>query len=381
MKVKTIQRSATPAVVGVVVVHSGSSAPDSHDCVTRASLARELSALLGYSFAGEYDSEYSYPGKVYHIPRDTVIGRDTAKALGIEGESDLFGGVAPHSFVATKTISHPLVRRDAQAPDGWSQAFSDAVAPHVLSGYSAFCIADATEAGVRMLADGPVRVKRALGIGGRGQTVVSDARGLAEALAAIDASEIGEVGVSLEQDLGDVVTYSIGQVRVGNVVATYHGRQRQTRSNAGHEVYGGSELVVVRGDYDVLLALPAPAPVLAAVEHARRYHLAAIEHYPGMILSRANYDVAEGTDAQGRRCCGVLEQSWRLGGASGAEMGALAAFARDPALVAVRASCIERYGDLDEPLPPDATVHFRDVDPQVGPLTKYTLVEPHVDPR
>ena len=62
------------------------------------------------------------------------------------------------------------------------------------------------KAGTRLLARGPVRVKRALGIGGRGQTVVSDAAALVEALAKIDGVELGAYGVSLEENLADVVT-------------------------------------------------------------------------------------------------------------------------------------------------------------------------------
>ena len=44
------------------------------------------------------------------------------------------------------------------------------------------------------------------------------------------------------------------------------------------------------------------------------------------FASRRNYDVVAGLDARGQRRCGVLEQSWRVGGASPAELVALAAF-------------------------------------------------------
>ena len=113
---------------------------------------------------------------------------------------------------------------------------------------------------------------------------------------------------------------------------------------------------------------------------ALRFDAAAIEHYRGLIVSRRNYDVAQGIDADGRERCGVLEQSWRLGGASGAEIGALAAFAADAALVSVRASTVEIHGE-GAAAPEGATVHFRGHDPRTGPLLKYTLVEPHVDAR
>ena len=92
--------------------------------------------------------------------------------------------------------------------------------------------------------------------------------------------------------------------------------------------------------------------------------------------SRRNYDVLHGRDARGRWHCGVLEQSWRIGGASGPEVAALEAFRADPLLRAVRAHSTERYGAHAAP-PPGAIVHFHGVDPVAGPLVKYTMVEPH----
>ena len=69
----------------------------------------------------------------------------------------------------------------------------------------------------------------------------------------------------------------------------------------------------------------------------------------------------------------MLEQSWRIGGASGAEIAALEAFRADPALRVVRASTVEVYGEAPTP-PPDAIVYFSGVDERVGPLTKYATV-------
>jgi hypothetical protein len=73
----------------------------------------------------------------------------------------------------------------------------------------------------------------------------------------------------------------------------------------------------------------------------------------------------------------VLEQSWRVGGASGAEVEALVAFRDDATLRAVRASTREVYGP-QVTAPPGATVYFAGNDERAGPLTKYTVVEPHV---
>jgi Protein of unknown function (DUF3182) len=70
-------------------------------------------------------------------------------------------------------------------------------------------------------------------------------------------------------------------------------------------VYGGSELVCVRGGWEVLDALPMSPEVHAAVAAARRYD-EATEEFHGFAASRLNYDVAQGIGADGRPRSGVL---------------------------------------------------------------------------
>jgi hypothetical protein len=178
----------------------------------------------------------------------------------------------------------------------------------------------------------------------------------------------------IEQNLVDVTTYSVGQVRVVDVVCTYYGTQHLTINNRGVEVYGGSELIVLEGDFDALLASRVPEDIRLAIEQARAFDSAAIRCFNGFFASRRNYDVAQGFDAAGHRRSGVLDQSWRLGGASGAEIGALEAFRVDPSLRAVRASSREVYGKAPM-LPLNATVYFSGDDPHFEPLTKYAWTE------
>jgi hypothetical protein len=97
-----------------------------------------------------------------------------------------------------------------------------------------------------------------------------------------------------------------------------------------------------------------------------------------MFASRRNYDVAQGRNARGQWRSGVLEQSWRIGGATGGEIAALEAFRADPGLQVIHASTFEIYGESQAP-PPQATVYFRGLDEHVGWLTKYTVVEAHGD--
>jgi hypothetical protein len=352
--------------------------PSGHEHVSRAEISRKLAALKGFEFAGEYDASVKYPGAVYFIPDETIIGLDLAQSLGISGEHDLFGGVVPHPFVATKAISHPLIRPDACAPAGWSAEFGSLVRDAVLSGYTVFTAEDAKLACSRLLEQGPARIKAVRAKGGHGQTLVSGMAELEAALDEIDPAELTNHGLVLEENLTDVTTYSVGQIRVGNFIATYYGTQRLTPNNDGMQVYGGTALVAVLGGFDRLLKLNVPKAVHMAVDQACRYDTAAEACFPGMILSRRNYDVAQGVGADGRRRSGVLEQSWRLGGASGAEVAALEIFQADPDVKAVHAECFEVYGADHEP-PPDATVYFHGHDAKAGPLTKYTVARLHDD--
>ena len=167
----------------------------------------------------------------------------------------------------------------------------------------------------------------------------------------------------LEENLVEVTTHSVGQVRVAELVASYHGTQRLTPDNHGEQVYGGSDLLRRARRFEALLRLDLTPEARLAVAQAQTYDAGATAEFPGFFASRRNYDVAQGSDAQGRRRSGVLEQSWRLGGASGAEIAALEAFRADPELRSVRASTVELYGEGHTP-PPRADGLFSGHRPQ-----------------
>ena len=366
---------------GVVVTYSLGAATgrDGHEASTRSEIARRLAAFTGFAYEGEYNPLKRYAVTPYFVPRDTLTS-ETASRIGVRNESDLFGAVVPHPFVATKTITHPLVDDRSQSPRGWCAEFPRRVADVVLEGYSAFAKEDALRAGRSLLEDGTVRVKLATGLAGLGQFTVESVVELVDALDEIDAEELARSGVVVERNLNDVTTCSVGQVRVADFVGTYYGTQYLTTNNRGAEVYGGSEITVARGDFDALLTLQLPENIQLAIGQARAYDRAAEECFDGFYASRRNYDVAQGRDAAGRRRSGVLEQSWRLGGASGAEIVALEAFRANSSLHTVHAIACEVYGEAPD-LPADAAVYFRGNDPNVGPLTKYAWTEPHADAR
>ena len=371
---------AQPEVARIVVIHSRQPVanPQGHECSSQNRIAEKVAALLGFSYGGEYDAAATYPLPLYFVPRETVPDMALAARLGIRGPDDLFGGVVPQPHVASKVITHPLLRPGCTAPAGWAPAFGEQVRDVALPGYSAFSRDDARAAGLQLLAGGAVRIKLASGIGGGGQTVAADAQALHAQLDALDDAQLRDSGVVLERNLNRVVTHSVGQVRIGRQLASYWGIQHLTRNNAGEEVYGGSELLVARGDFEALLALPHAEQVHIAIAQGCSYHRAALACFPGMLASRCNYDVAQGVDDSGVWRSGVLEQSWRIGGATGAELAALAAFQADPALMAVRAATVEAYGAHTPP--PDADVYFHGVDSHVGAIAKYTRTMPYAHP-
>ncbi|MDF2617647.1 MAG: biotin carboxylase [Xanthobacteraceae bacterium] len=364
---------AAAAMPAPVVLLPQGGDPAGHRLRTTAALAERIARLRGSLFLGIHEAPI--PGaRYYAVPTATLIGGGEAALFGIENEFDLFGGLVPYPVQAGKAITHGLVDEKAHAPAGYSPGFASAVRHVVLDGFSAFDVRSAHAAGRRLVEAGPVRLKPAWADGGLQQEAITDLSTLDAALDRLDQERLDRCGLVLEQDLTENVVYSIGRVRIGGRVLSYYGFQTATTDNSGRAAYGGSTLTVVPGELDGLLALPLDEGTREAVRCALAYDGAALAHFPGLIASRRNYDVICGEDAAGMRKTGVLEQSWRIGGASGAEIAAFEAFAEDPTLTGVRAACVEVYGARPEP-PADGFVYFTGDDPEVGPLTKYARIE------
>jgi hypothetical protein len=334
-------------------------------------IATRLAELKGGVFAGEYGRNAGCNGSVYLVPNDSLIDGEPVRGLAIQSEDDLFGGLVPHPFVATKAITHRLFDAESELPPGWSTAFGIQVADVALRGYSTFVKADARRAGLQLLQIGPVRLKAVNEAGGHGQQVVRTVAELDAALAAttIDARH----GLVVEEEIFEPKTYSIGQVRVEGLVASYHGIQHVTPDNRGKPAYGGSDLWVVRGDFADLLGTAMPEDARQAVMQAMVYDRAADACFHPFFASRRNYDVIWGLDSSGSRKCGVLEQSWRIGGASAAEVAALEILQSDPRITSVYASCVEAYGESS--VPAHACIYFCGTDDSFGKLTKYSVAQ------
>ncbi|KAB7771401.1 hypothetical protein CEK69_09790 [Xanthomonas sp. LMG 12462] len=337
-----------------------------HEAATHAWVVAEVGRLMHLPV---HDERCAAGAGAFCVPDDTLTTAQ-AEQLGVHAAADLLGGVVPYAFVATKAISHPLIEIDAQSPDGWQPDLGAALASATLPGYAAFSAADARRAYARLCDGGPVRLKLPHGVGGLGQALLGDAQALDTALATLPAHALREHGVVLERHLQQPTTFSVGETHCAGITIAYCGTQSVTRDGSGREAYGGSELQVIRGTLDTLLEQPLPPRQRTAVMKARDYDRLVAAAYPGFYASRRNYDVIEGLLADGSIACGVLEQSWRVGGATPAELAAVAAFQQSPTLQRVVAATVERYG-AHPPPPAGAQVYYVGEEPRTGLLTKY----------
>ena len=332
--------------------------------------AKSIARLLNYEFGGEYRSEVRSAGRHFIVPDDTLLC-DEAKALGILEDGDFFGGVVPYPFVKTKSISHRLLDETSERPKGWSYGFADRVERTVLPGYTVFNVRDAERAVTQMLKSGPVRIKSPLGASGKGQHLVRATCQCRPILERISEETLRSCGVVLEANLDRVSTVSIGHIKIRHFVAAYYGIQRMTKDNQGEPVYGGSDLVIMPGGWEAFEQIHLEPHLRLAVEQAKTYDHSMAE-YAGFIASRRNYDVAQGFDSTGEWRSGVLESSWRIGGASPAELMGVKLLMLNPRQTSVRVTHVEEYGSNQEP-PAGAVICFHGNDAEAGPVLRYTI--------
>src|SRR5690606_25259042 len=147
-------------------------------------------------------------------------------------------------------------------------------------------------AGRLLLPAGPLRAKLVEGRAGRGQCVLHDERQLQAWLDELPDDLLREQGVVLEQNLTQVSTYSVGQLRVGPWCLRYVGQQRRPTANGGATVYGGSDLWLVRGGCSCR-GDHFQSPLLRqASAKTRCYAEAAEVSFQPFIASRRNCGVA-----------------------------------------------------------------------------------------
>ncbi|MBD1589218.1 DUF3182 family protein [Pseudomonas typographi] len=339
-----------------------------HERQVHRYMAACVGQLLGIPFIKHAEAAQ----RPYFVPARTLVVGDPGLPTGLLSLHDFFGGLVPLPFLATKAVAHAAWPGGPVAP-GWQPRCATLAGDALLPGWTVFDSAGAREAAAQLLATGPVRVKPVRATGGRGQTVIENLGQLDAALHDIEQAELESCGLVLETNLTEVTTFSVGQATIGGFTASYYGTQRLVQDSQGQWVYGGSNLSLARGGYEQLLLRPLPATLQTAVDQARRYEQAILACYPGLIASRRNYDAVAGRDTKGRWVSGIMEQSWRVGGASAAELLALLAFQRDPDLTTAKAATFEVYGTAS--IPSDAVRLYQGNDDELGQLCKYATVD------
>ncbi|MBV9020973.1 MAG: DUF3182 family protein, partial [Ktedonobacteraceae bacterium] len=346
----------------VVLYGSGSKKLVSYFVQRNEAYGQWVAKLLHGQFAGNFDLDARYKQPVYYIPvRTPVMSFEQANRLGISSPEHLLGGIVPIGYLATKVITHGLIAENVHKPHGWSNTFADVVKDIVLPGFSVFSKEDAIQAASHLLKGGEVRFKPALARSGRDQAVISRLEELDYRVSQMDADELRTYGLVLERNLHDIRTLSVGTLLLAGKHISYYGSQRMTINNQRSVEYGGSDLFFVKGTFEHLLQLVVPDDIRLAIAQAITYDTAALCHYPDVIASRRNYDVGQGYDQDGNFYSGVLEQSWRIGGATGAELCAFEMFQKDPAIISVEASTFCEFGQ-EAKVPAQAIVQFDGID-------------------
>lgn len=309
-------------------------------------MARELAQFLDLPRVHiDYEDQLK-PSAVdaYYLPLHT-LSLDQARQLGIDKASQLYGGVVPYDFLAHKAVAHPLLQDDMDRPPGWSNELGLSLRHTVLPGYSVFSKDDALRTMSLLDEAGQtgIRAKLATGNAGKGQKVIYSRQELEELLNLPSWQSQLEHGLVLEENLLNGETFSIGQTQVGEHLFSYIGQQHQTTNLQQESVYGGTSLLLVRGGFQQLLRLSGMKRIEHLLEMTMSYENNISQAFPQLYASRRNYDVIVGKNARGHYKTGVLEHSWRFGGASIAEILAIRTLQLHPELQHTHAWTRERY--------------------------------------
>ena len=358
----------------IVVLHGNESKKAVSAFVQRnEAYARWVAQLLDAQFVGTFDPHVTYSEPVYYVlARTLVMGLQEAKSRGITTSDDFLGGIVPESYIGTKAITHQVLAHTTYKPASWSNGFPDAVKEVVLPGFTVFHNDDAKQAALHLFKQGAIRFKPAIGRSGRGPAVIHNIEELEYRLSQLGPDELQTHGVVLEQQLDDISTLSVGTLSLEGEHISCYGKQRTTINNQGNIDYGGSDLCCIRGTFDQLLQLEIPEHIRLAIKQAIIYDNAR-HHYPDLLASRRNYDIGQGHDHKGNFYSGVLEHSWRIGGATGAELCAFEYFRKDATITCVEASTHCVFGEHTD-LPPQARIQFNGRDSDFGPMKVYTVV-------
>lgn len=234
---------------------------------------------------------------------------------------DLFGGIATRLVFFDKTIIHPVVPGADVVPPVWISKVAEHVGDAAFRGFACFSRSDTITAGVILFNAGipEIRLKPVSIDAGLGQKVARSYGELEQQVAAFSDSYVS-AGITVEENLSSVVrTVDVGTYQIGNQHFSYVGTQRETLFHGDPGRWGGVAMYVRRGTLDELASWLTVPSLKTAVLQAKALD-DAVDLIPGMYVTRANYDVIQGFDETGTFRSALLEQSWRIGGSSPAEV-------------------------------------------------------------
>lgn len=305
-------------------------------------------------------------GKTYYVADKTIVlefseNQKLIKDALIESEKDFFGGIVPRAYQSTKAIMHPLVSREAACPLGWSHEFSQELVDFelVLPGFTVFNIEDIRTAFKHLYDKGvyQIRLKDPLGYLGMNQFVVTSFQELEQFISdkIVDNEKLQQYGLVVEENLcpEDLKTYSVSFVTVGFHQVQCIGVQRFSQ-----RLYAGTDFVIMQTGKYILPELLARVGIFnnedaqVIIDKALLFKALLNKHIPEIKTARFNLDIVSGiASIYSNGTCelvkrfALLEQSFRVGGASAAEIWGLEYLLCHPSVDAVCASTYYRYGD------------------------------------
>ena len=305
-------------------------------------------------------------GKTYYVADKTIVlefteNQKLIKDALIESEKDFFGGIVPRAYQSTKAIMHPLVSREAACPLGWSHEFSQELVhlDLVLPGFTVFNIEDIRTAFNHLYDKGvyQIRLKDPLGYLGMNQFIVTSFQELEQFISdkIVDNEKLEQYGLVVEENLcpEDLKIYSVSFVTVGFHQVQCIGVQRFSQG-----LYAGTDFVIMQTGKYILPELLARVGIFnnedaqVIIDKALLFRALLNKHIPEIKTARFNLDIVSGiASIYSNGTCelvkrfALLEQSFRVGGASAAEIWGLEYLLCHPSVDAVCASTYYRYGD------------------------------------
>lgn len=254
------------------------------------------------------------PKEQSYIVPGVTLEKDEASRLLIENERDIYGTVVDSFDMVDKSILHPSV--DEVTPVFYNGVFArrveqDGLVLPGITGFSRQALLDAYRA-IGSPEKG-FRLKRTNESDGNGQHEVMGLGHLGELLTLTGETELKEHGVVLEPNLTEKKTQSAGFFNLDGVQYVFVADQLSGKDD---RYLGGENILVARGDFDVLndvlrrLSDPRGEITAKAGAFLREY----FAHFPSTVASRMSVDVLSGFHPDYGYVSGVTDITGRLGG-------------------------------------------------------------------